>query len=140
MKILFFFYVFILTLNCCNAQDSTVYTDSTRAPYPKLPSVWEEVIITENKTRTKFILDSSRVIIKAVDSSGKILWITNPYIDNQLKEMNPLEAKPIIIQFYFRKDKFTNYTVEIFICYNIGFGLYGLINLNDGKFTFLGAR
>ena len=136
-KYLLFLIGFIITLNSSKAQDSTVYIDSTEGAYPKLPDVWKEVILTENKTGTKFILDSSRIFIMAVDTLGKIFWITDPYMDNHLMETNFIE-RPHLMQFYFRKDKLSNYMLEIFIYYSNR--QFGFVNLKTGKFTFLGEN
>jgi len=36
-------------------------------------------------TKTKFILDSLRITVTAIDSSGKKIWQTDPWKDNKLQ-------------------------------------------------------
>lgn len=114
------------------AQDTAI-----RRLAPGLGDIWKEFTLLDKETGSKFILDSLRISIRAVAKSGNTLWITDPYKDNNLWKINSMEQRPSITRFDFRKDKWTNYLLEIFIEYTNR--VYGCINLRTGEFRFIGA-
>jgi hypothetical protein len=56
-------------------------------------------VLIDKASFTKYILDTARVYITAVDSSGRQLWKTNPREANRLEPYRT--SKPIIWRFYF---------------------------------------
>jgi hypothetical protein len=134
MKPLLFISGFIMILYSSKAQDTAIYP---RRLTPELGDIWKEFTLLDKDTGSKFILDSLRISIRAVDKSGNVLWITDPYKDSNLWKINSMEQRPLITRFHFRKDKGVNDLPEIFIEYTTR--VYGCINLRTGEFTFLGA-
>jgi hypothetical protein len=91
-------------------------------------------VLVDKSSGTKYILDSTQVYIVAFDSKGKLLWVTDPWKDNKLM---PYRVKrPVIVYFYFEKNKKTNDKEVIWIVYNNT--LFGVIDKQTGKFTCYG--
>jgi hypothetical protein len=91
-------------------------------------------MLTDRATCTKYYLDTSRIYIFAVDSTGKILWKTDPWKDNKLEEYRV--NRPTIIYFALDSNKFTGFKKVIWITYNSS--QFGFLDLLTGKFTFQG--
>jgi hypothetical protein len=68
--------------------------------------------LIDKELGVKFIVDKERIFITAVDSSGKILWKTDPYTDSKIKEYRT--KRPTLVYFAFSK----NFKDAISIAYN----------------------
>ncbi len=80
-----------------------------------------------------YVLDSTHIFITAYDSSGKILWKTDPFVDNKIEDTRI--ARPIITWFYFRNWRHNNQSERkkvIWIRYN--HRQAGYLDLITGKF------
>jgi hypothetical protein len=91
-------------------------------------------ILVDLTTKTRFILDSSRITITAIDSSGKIIWQTDPWKDNKLFEYR--FERPVIVYFGFNIPEWTKAKDAIGINYNNT--QFGTLERKTGKFTFYG--
>ena len=87
--------------------------------------------LVDDSTKTKFILDTAQLEITAIDTTGKILWTTNPRKDGNLKPYRV--ANPIIVYFKLGFDKHTAHKDVIKIGYNNS--QFGVIDKTSGKFT-----
>jgi len=89
--------------------------------------------LLDKLTSNKFIVDTSRTYITAIDQQGKILWRTNPILDNKLEKYQT--DKPTIIHFAFNNNP-TKTKEVIWISYSNT--QFGYIDKGSGKFTFRG--
>jgi hypothetical protein len=90
--------------------------------------------IVDHSTLTKFILDTSRIVITAIDANDKLLWKTDPWEDNKLDTYRV--KRPIIARFYFANNQWTDNKESIWIIYNNT--QFGKVDKKTGKFTWLG--
>jgi len=90
--------------------------------------------LVDNLTSTKFILDTSRIFITAIDANGKQLWKTDPWKDNKLDAYRV--KRPILAEFYFVNNLHTNNQEVIWIIYNNT--QFGIVDKRTGKFTWFG--
>ena len=86
--------------------------------------------LTDKKLGVRFIIDKERIFITAIDSSGKILWKTDPYTDNKSEEYRV--KRPTIVYFALNEK---NKDV-IAIAYNNS--QFGYIDKSTGKYDFQG--
>jgi hypothetical protein len=90
--------------------------------------------IIDTTTDTKFTLDTTQIHITAFNKSGKQLWRTDPWKDNEL--MSYRVKRPIIVKFDFANNEQTDNKKVIWIVYNNT--QYGTIDIFTGKFTWFG--
>ena len=99
----------------------------------------EKVILHDSISNNTFVLDSTHVYITAYNRSGKVLWKTDPWKDNNIEVYRT--RRPIIVNMKFGNnpgysDKSKRGEKVIFIAYiNTQFGF---IELKTGKFFFEG--
>lgn len=86
--------------------------------------------LIDTVTGRKFILDKERVHITAINKRGRVIWCTDPVIDNKIKPYR--DERPIIVYFAF-VEKNKNVI-------SIGYSnsMFGVLNKKNGKFGFLG--
>ncbi|WP_375418035.1 hypothetical protein [uncultured Hymenobacter sp.] len=90
--------------------------------------------LVDKATSLKYIIDKKRIRISAVDKVGKVLWITDPAVDNKLEEYRV--KRPTIVYFNFGGDRTKANREVIWITYiNTQFGY---LDKKTGKFTWLG--
>ncbi|POY37227.1 hypothetical protein C3L50_14470 [Flavobacterium alvei] len=82
----------------------------------------------------KFIIDKNRIVISAIDKKGKLIWKTNPSVDNKLGEYKV--KIPKIVYFAFDSDSSKKKSEVIWIAYNNS--QFGFLDKKTGKFTFEG--
>ena|SRR5579862_7106984 len=134
-KHLLIFSSFLLALNYCAAQ---VNIDSIYevGPLPYCPQNKREVILTDHETGTRFILDSSRVYITAINANGAQLWRTDPY---SWGPSNPyLGGKSVIVSFNFVRNEYSKGKIVIHILYDDKSG--GNVDKENGHYTWLGQN
>jgi hypothetical protein len=90
--------------------------------------------LSDDSTKTLFILDTSQVFIIALDSMGRQLWRTDPWKDNHI-EMYRIQ-RPVIVKFFFANNEWTNNKEAIWIVYNNT--QFGIVEKANGKFTWFG--
>jgi hypothetical protein len=90
--------------------------------------------ITDTSSGITFVLDSVQIYIEAKDKSGKLLWRSDPWKDNNLSKYRT--SRPIIINFTMAKNKKSHYKSAIFISYDNT--QFGWLEEESGKFTYLG--
>ena len=98
------------------------------------PNHIKQDTLIDKVTLVKFILDKDMIIITAIDNNGKLLWKTDPAIDNKLGFYRV--KRPIIIYFSFGIDRRTKTNQVIYITYNNS--QFGEINEKSGRFTYEG--
>jgi hypothetical protein len=92
----------------------------------------QRTLIDNNKF--KFELDSTQITITAFSASGKLLWKTDPWLDNKLSKYRV--DRPYIVYFALDKNERTNNEEVIWITYNNT--QFGTIDKKTGKFKFHG--
>ena len=125
MSKLFFAVAFIFTHFSTHAQ----YLSHTI-----FDTVHQADTLVDRVTSTRFILDSSRIFIVAIDTNGRQLWKSDPWKDNKLKAYRV--ARPTIVIFHFAKNASTSFEEVIWIGYNNT--QFGIVDKNTGEFTWLG--
>jgi len=90
--------------------------------------------LSDDSTKTLFILDTSQVFITALDSNGRQLWRTDPWKDNNLEKYRV--ERPIIVYFSFENNERTDNKEAIWIVYNNT--QFGIVDKSNGKFTWFG--
>jgi hypothetical protein len=98
------------------------------------PNRVKNYIIIDSVIKTRFILDSARIIVSAIDSSGKKLWQTDPWKDNHINEYR--FKRPLIVMFDVWDGNWAHIKNAIWIVYNNS--QFGAIDKATGKFTWLG--
>ncbi|WP_158995572.1 hypothetical protein [Mucilaginibacter sp. L196] len=89
--------------------------------------------LVDIKTGIRFIVDSNRIYVKAIDKRGKQLWKTDPSVDKKLPEYR--FKRPVIVYFQFQKSR-NSEIEEIGIGYNNS--QFGYIDKKTGAFQFAG--
>ena len=96
--------------------------------------------LIDSMTNNYYILDTSHIYITAYDSNKKILWKTDPYKDNSIREYRT--KRPVIINFEFGHspnyfpDKIKAGLKTIWITYNNT--QFGFIDLKNGYYYWCG--
>jgi hypothetical protein len=96
--------------------------------------------LVDSLTNNYFILDSTHIFVTAYDKTDKLIWRTDPYKNNLIKEYRT--KRPIIINYRFGKspDYFPNKIKEglkvIWITYNNT--QFGFIDILTGKYYYCG--
>ncbi len=128
--------VFLSVINHCLAQviNDTVYEQ--RRPLPQYKKNGDEIILKDNETGTRFILDSARIYITAINSRGIQLWHVDPYFSITSEEY--LFKRPIIVSFAFVRSKLSKNKKVIWVIYNNKSA--GYVDRENGHYTFLGQN
>ncbi|MVN74821.1 hypothetical protein GO988_00620 [Hymenobacter sp. HMF4947] len=134
-----------LSVNVCYGQRHNKIYEAT------FDSSLKAHVLIDKASFTKYVLDTARVYITAVDSSGRQLWKTHPREANKLEPYRT--SKPIIWRFYFdnfspddyiskkeKRKKLKNGTLDkgrevIWIVYNNS--QLGFVDKRTGEFTLL---
>jgi hypothetical protein len=119
----------IIILNVAKSQHIFTNPDSSQE---KLKM---NTVLVDTSTQIRFMLDSTKTIITAINKNGKILWTTNPQKDNRIKFL--LGSQNIVYLYFLLADD-PEYKGQIVIVYQNT--LTGIINKKTGKFTFLGEE
>jgi hypothetical protein len=138
-----FVLLIIVCMSCSRQSDNIkqgnsfsgylITQDSTIEKLDKLSYV-EQYTLIDVELKMKFILDSQRINIAAYDSLGKVIWRTDPWLDNRL--MTYRLKRPRIIYFGFLNEERTDNKEVIAIDYNNT--QFGIVDKRTGKFTFWG--
>jgi hypothetical protein len=137
---------FILFASCTRQSDNfkgRIDTDSTTgliikdeqtiARLNKLNFIKEHTLV-DNELRMKFVLDSQRINISAYDFSNKLMWQTDPWLDNKLIAYQV--KRPVLVHFAFRPNWGTDDKEVIWISYNNT--QFGTVDRRTGKFHYMG--
>ncbi|MES2654068.1 MAG: hypothetical protein V4620_00665 [Bacteroidota bacterium] len=136
------------------SHNQTDYYDGVNGNLFLVPGA--QVIFHDFATSRKYVLDSSHTVISAFDSTGRLVWSTNPRKDNGIKEYQIKQAFIDYLSFKTedigfnpqRRYKFfktiqeyyastVNPTLRIIsISYNNS--QFGVLNMDTGKFVFYG--
>ena len=130
---LFFLPVLLLAANFCQGQQNAPPASTYTGHWTLQNNVSTNALLDKEK-KSRFILDSIQVHITAIDSNGTRLWSTDPWKDNNLTVYRV--KRPVIVAFYFVKNKFTDGKDAIWIVYNNT--QFGFLEKDTGKFTWLG--
>ena len=117
-------FAFLLLLDSCMNNRSIAYQS---------PSPYKDTLI-DNLTGSRFYLDTAQIYVYAFDQSGKLIWKTDPWKDNNL--MVYRVKRPIIRFFKFENNKWTDSIEVIGIGYNNS--QFGYLDKLTGKFSFQG--
>jgi hypothetical protein len=133
IKLIFILMFFTLGINYCFAQiiNDTVYEHWHLPQYEKSG---EEIILKDAKTGTRFILDTTRTHVIAINSKGVQMWNITPYEDTT--SLSYLFTHPTIVTFCFAKNDFSKNKIVIWVEYsntNTGY-----INKENGHYSFIG--
>jgi hypothetical protein len=90
--------------------------------------------LVDNDLKMKFILDSSRIFISAFDENNKLVWRTDPWADNKIREYRV--KRPVVVLYNLQKSKWTDGIEKIWIVYNNT--QFGTVDKVSGKFKWLG--
>jgi hypothetical protein len=116
--------VFLIILIACSNNKSV--TQKYSSPY-------KDTLI-DNSSKLRFYLDTALINVYAFDKTGRLLWRTDPWKDNNL--MKYRVKRPKIRYFEFKQDKWTD-SIEV-----IGIGYdnsqFGYLDKLTGRFTFQG--
>jgi hypothetical protein len=99
-----------------------------------LPTKFKAITLTDAATGNRFILDSTRIIVTALNPQGKQLWRTDAWKNNHLDAYRV--KRPVISYFAFGKDELTKGKEAIWITYNNT--QFGFLDKKTGAFTWLG--
>lgn len=90
--------------------------------------------LTDKQNGNRFIIDKQRIYITAIDKNGKLLWKTDPAVDNNLEKYRT--DRPTIVYFAFGSNR-TKSKKEV-ICLSYSNTQFGYLDKENGKFTFQG--
>ncbi|MCL9807698.1 hypothetical protein NAT51_19425 [Flavobacterium amniphilum] len=124
---LFILTFFYLCINFCIGQNQYIGRE-------KLNNNLKNHTIIDETTGIKFTLDSTQIYVSAIDKSGKQIWRTDPWKDNELTEYRV--KRPIIVEFKFINEKWKDNKKVIWIVYNNS--QFGTIDLTTGEFEWHG--
>lgn len=124
---LFILTLFYLNVNFCVGQ--TVYVG-----HAKLNNNLKNRTLVDSIDGTKFTIDTTQIYVTAIGKNGKQLWCTDPWKDTKLMEYRV--KRPIIVQFDFANNKWTDNQNVIWIVYNNT--QFGIIDKSTGKFKWFG--
>jgi hypothetical protein len=99
-----------------------------------LPTKFKAITLKDAATGNRFILDSTRIIVTALNPQGKQLWKTDAWKDNHLEVYRV--KRPTISYFAFGKDDSTKKKEVIWLTYNNT--QFGFLDKKTGAFTWLG--
>jgi hypothetical protein len=116
-----------------SVKDFMITQDSEIERLSKVSYVKEYTLI-DQEFKMKFLLDSQRIHIDAYDSLNRLVWRTDPWLDNEL--MMYRLKRPRIIYFAFANEERTGNKEVIWIEYNTT--QFGILDKETGKFTSFG--
>lgn len=90
--------------------------------------------LLDKKSGDKFIIDKQRIFIKAIAKNGKLLWKTDPAIDNKLERYR--SNRPTVVYFSFGDERKKRKKEVIWLSYSNT--QFGYLDKADGKFIFQG--
>jgi hypothetical protein len=90
----------------------------------------------DNETGTVFYIESDGRHVAAITSDGKILWIRNPFVDGKLKPYR--YENPLIVQIGKADVSIDRQRHGRFLFISFNSTQSGVLNMADGKFTFMG--
>jgi hypothetical protein len=90
--------------------------------------------LLDKKNGDIFIIDKQRIFIKSIDKNGKLLWKTDPTVDNKLEKYRT--DRPTIVYFSFGDYQTKSKKEVIWLTYNNT--QFGYLDKADGKFNFQG--
>jgi len=108
--------------------------NTTYTSHANLNNRIKNYTLTDSIKGTSFVLDSTNIYITAYDKSGKQLWRTDPWKDNNLEAYRV--QRPVIVHYSIVNSNRTNNKEVIWIIYQNT--QFGYLDKEDGKFTFLG--
>ncbi len=91
-------------------------------------------ILFDSLSGNQFQLDTTKIIITAINSNNDTIWKTDPWKDNNLEEYR--YKRPIIIYFRLVKSERTDNKEIIWIAYNST--QFGFVDKETGKFSWQG--
>jgi hypothetical protein len=94
----------------------------------------KEYTLVDNDLKMKFVLDSLRINISAYDFSNKLIWRTDPWLDNKLIAYRV--KRPLVVYYAFKPNWGTDDKEFIWISYNST--QFGTIDRRTGKFHDMG--
>lgn len=93
--------------------------------------------LKDSLTGTRYVLDSAHIHVTAIDTSGNILWHTNPRIDAKLEDYRVrTERSKSIVYIAFHNDEWTDFKTVISVSF--GNTQFGYLDRETGKFRFVG--
>jgi len=121
----------IIVLSSCSRPKSDSY--QLLGSWKGLPNGVTDYTLIDNELKMKFVLDSDRINISAFDSSGNLVWKTDPWLDNKLV-VHKID-RPTIVYYSFLDQGVDNKKV-ITITYSSN--QFGSVDRRTGKFKSLG--
>jgi len=91
--------------------------------------------LIDNQSGDRFFIDKERIFITAIDKNGKLLWKTDPAIDNKLPKYR--QDRPTVVYFAFGDDDRTKSKKKV-IWLSYSNSKFGYLDKTTGKFTFEG--
>ena len=136
---------FILFVSCTQQNNSVkeqidttltyyiIKDEQTIARLNKLNHI-KEYTLVDNNLRMKFVLDSQRINISAYDFSNKLIWRTDPWLDNKL---TPYRVKrPLLIYWSFKPNWGPDEKLVLWVSYNST--QFGTVDRRTGKLHYMG--
>jgi hypothetical protein len=120
--------LFILTAAVSNSAFGQYISHHTEKDRIKVDT------LIDKKNGDKFIIDKQRVFITAIDKSGKLLWKTDPAIDNKLEKYRT--DRPTLVYFSFGDDRTKSKKEVIWLSYSNT--QFGYLDKKSGRFIFQG--
>jgi glucose dehydrogenase len=99
-----------------------------------LSTKFKAITLTDIATGNRFLLDSTRIVVTALNPQGKQLWRTDAWKDNHLEAYRV--TRPVISYFAFGKDDSAKRKEVIWLTYNNT--QFGFLDKKTGAFTWLG--
>jgi hypothetical protein len=90
--------------------------------------------LVDNELRMRFVLDSLRIRISAYDFSNKLIWSTDPWLDNKLIEYRV--KRPVLVYYSLKPNWKEDDKKLIWITYNNS--QFGTVDRRTGKFDYMG--
>ena len=111
-----------------------IFSSAQYISHYTLTTEYKADTLTDKESGTRFVLDSSRIYIMALDKQGRKLWKTDPWKDNRIDSYRV--DRPVIVSFELGESKRDNHQEVIWISYSNT--QFGTINKANGKFNFMG--
>jgi len=139
MKFLFFFVSLCFSLTLFGQQTTTIQYDGQGniiggSFIKTMPP--NKVILKDSALDYTFILDSSHIYVSAYNSKNELLWKTDPYKDNKIREYRT--KRPIIVDFSLDKIDSMDPRSEQVLWISYNNTQFGFLYLKTGKYDFHG--